>query len=100
MLIVGPDIEGLVEIFAAALQDSGRATVIGLPAPGKFFGYQTVPLPDGSRLTFAVSSYQTDSGRDLGEFGVEPDVKADADWDEVDAENDPVIERAFEIILK
>ncbi len=99
-LIVGPDTEGLVEIFAAALQDSGRATVIGLPTPGKFFGYQTVSLPDGSRLTFAVSSYETDSGRDLGEFGVEPDVKVDADWDEVDAENDPAIEMAFEIILK
>jgi carboxyl-terminal processing protease len=87
-----------VEIFAAALQDSGRATVIGLPTPGRFFGYQTVPLPDGSRLTFAVSSYKTDSGRDLGEFGVEPGVRVNADWDEVDAENDPAIEKALEIL--
>jgi len=41
---------------------------------------------------------KTDSGRDLGEFGVEPDVRVNADWDEVDAENDPAIEKALEIL--
>ena len=54
VLLVGPDTEGSPEIFAATLQDSGRATIIGLPTAGKIFGYSTVPLPDGSRLTLAV----------------------------------------------
>jgi len=41
---------------------------------------------------------KADSGRDLGEFGVEPDVRVNTDWDEVDAENDPAIEKALEIL--
>jgi len=98
-LIVGPDTEGSVEVFAAALQDSGRATVIGLPTPGRIFGYETMPLPDGSRLTLAVSSFRTETGNDLGESGVAPDVRVDADWDEVEPDNDPVIERALQIVL-
>jgi carboxyl-terminal processing protease len=99
VILVGPDTEGTPEIFAAALQDAGRATVIGLPTTGKIFGYQTVPLPDGSRLTLATSSYKTESGQDLGEVGVEPDVLIEEDWDQVNDTNDPLIIEALTIML-
>jgi carboxyl-terminal processing protease len=99
VILVGPDTEGTPEIFAAALQDSGRATVIGLPTSGKIFGYQTVPLPDGSRLTLATSSYKTQSGQDLGEVGVEPDVLVEEDWDQVNDQDDPLIIKSLSVIL-
>jgi carboxyl-terminal processing protease len=100
VVIVGPDTEGSPEIFAAALQGSKRATVIGLQTPGKIFGYTTVPLPDGSHLTFAVQSYKTSKGQDLAEFGVKPDIVVEADWDEVSIERDPAIEKAIELLEK
>jgi C-terminal processing protease CtpA/Prc len=99
VILVGPDTEGTPEIFAAALQDAGRATVIGLPTTGKIFGYQTVPLPDGSRLTLATSSYKTQSGQDLGEVGVEPDVLVEEDWDQVNDQDDPLIIKSLSVIL-
>jgi len=100
VILVGPDTEGSPEIFAAALQESGRAAVVGLPTSGNIFGYETVPLPDGSRLTLAISSYKTESGRDLGENGVEPDVIIESDWDEVSEADDPPLRKAIEIILR
>jgi carboxyl-terminal processing protease len=100
VILVGPDTEGQPEIFAAALQDAARATVIGLPTAGKIFGYTTVPLPDGSRLTLATSSYKTESGKDLGETGVTPDFELKPDWDQVSDVNDPLIDKALEVILK
>jgi carboxyl-terminal processing protease len=100
VILVGPDTEGSPEIFAAALQDSGRAAVVGLPTTGNIFGYETVPLPDGSRVTFAISSYKTESGRDLGENGVEPDVVIEADWDEVSDEDDLPLRTAIAIIIR
>lgn len=98
VVLVGPDTEGQAEIFAAALQASKRAQVIGLPTAGKIFGYSALPLPDGSRLTVAVSSYKTQGGTDLGESGVKPDVVLENDWDQVDPTNDPVIVKAVELL--
>ena len=39
VLLVGPDTQGASEIFAAALQDKGRATVIGQPTSGYVFDF-------------------------------------------------------------
>jgi carboxyl-terminal processing protease len=98
VVLVGPDTEGQSEIFAAALQGSGRAKIIGLPTAGKIFGYSALPLPDGSRLTLAVSSYKTQAGVDMGASGLKPDVMVNDDWDQVDDANDPVIIKAVELI--
>jgi len=100
IIIVGLDTQGPPEVFAAALQASGRATVIGMQTPGEIFGYTTVPLPDGSLLTLATSSYKTSKGLDLSVSGVKPDLIIEADWDEVSAENDPALEQALELLLR
>lgn len=100
IILVGPDTEHQPEIFAAALQDAKRAAVIGLPTPGRIFGYETVALPDGSRLSLAVTSFKTGSGRDLGETGVKPDFVIEADWDEVSLADDPPLQMAALLLLR
>lgn len=100
VMLVGPDTEGAPEVFAAAVQDAGRAKVVGLPTPGHVEGTAEVALPDGSRVFIASSSFVTLKGRDLGLKGVEPDEIVKADWDEVSDTDDPVIDQAVEIIRK
>lgn len=99
IILVGPDTEGTPEVFASALQASQRAIVLGLPTTGKVFGYTTLPLTDGSRLTLATSSYKNVKGDDLSKSGVKPDFEMKVDWDQVTLENDPLIDKAFQAIL-
>jgi len=62
------------EIVAGALQDSGRAKLVG----EKTFGTGTVlemfPLQDGSALLLAVREWLTPAGRLIWHRGISPDV--------------------------
>ena len=64
------------EFFAAALQESGKATVIGTPTTGKGVAQSHIPLSDGSGLVISVSRYYTGNGRNLDEtHGILPDIE-------------------------
>jgi carboxyl-terminal processing protease len=89
-IIVGPDTQGAPEIFAAAMQSIGRATIVGMPTLGQVEVVKEFPLPDGSRVFIATGSYRTPRGRDIGQAGIQPDVEVDLDWDQVTDADDPV----------
>lgn len=99
MILVGPDTEGSPEIFAAALQSSGRARLVGLPTPGAVEGFTEVPLPDGSRLFLATSSFRTQHNVDLANSGLTPDVRVNSDWDQITSDRDPVLGAALSLLL-
>jgi carboxyl-terminal processing protease len=99
-ILIGPDTSGASEVFVAIMQSSGRAKLVGLPTPGNVLSYQTELLADGSQLTYATSSFATMDGKDLGRFGVQPDVLIDEDWDEVGMTVDPVLSRGIELTLQ
>lgn len=94
-ILVGADTQGASEVFAAGLQASDRAVVIGLPTPGKVLRFDWSILPNGSKLLYATSSYLTPDGRDLGLTGVQPDILVNEKWGEVDDNFDPVVSRAM-----
>ncbi len=58
------------EIVAAALQDRGRAKVVGTRTYGKGVFQEIQPLANGGALDFTVGEYFTPSGRNLGGGGV------------------------------
>jgi carboxyl-terminal processing protease len=62
------------EVGAAALQDPGRAVIVGSRTFGKGSVQEPATLSDGSALELTVGSYLTPSGRSLDGVGVEPDV--------------------------
>ena len=66
------------EIVAAALQDRGRAVLIGSRTFGKGSVQAPSRLSDGSALELTVGHYLTPAGRSLDGVGVEPDVAVPA----------------------
>ncbi len=62
------------EIVASALQDQGRATVMGARSFGKGSVQTIVPLKGGGALKFTTELYYAPSGRAIQAHGVEPDI--------------------------
>lgn len=51
------------EIFAGAMQDNDRATIVGRRSFGKGLVQQQIPFTDGSAIRLTVARYYTPSGR-------------------------------------
>jgi carboxyl-terminal processing protease len=62
------------EIFASALQDHGRATIIGVQTIGLGTVITPVPLDDGSAVYLGTSEWLTPKSRKLRHEGVKPDI--------------------------
>ena len=62
------------EIVAGALQDHGRARIVGEKTYGKGSVQTVMPLGEGSALKLTTSRYLTPSGRSINGTGIEPDV--------------------------
>ena len=58
------------EIVTGALQDRGRAKVVGTRTYGKGVFQEIEPLPNGGALDFTVGEYFTPGGHNLGGGGV------------------------------
>ncbi|MBI3395634.1 MAG: S41 family peptidase [Spirochaetia bacterium] len=66
------------EIMAGALQDHGRARLIGTRSFGKASVQQIVrPLPDDTGALITVQKYYTPKNRSIHGIGLEPDVAVD-----------------------
>ena len=61
------------EIVAGALQDHGRAVVMGTPTFGKGSVQTIIELEDGSGLKLTIARYYTPKGRSIQERGILPD---------------------------
>jgi carboxyl-terminal processing protease len=64
------------EIVAGALQDHGRARVVGEPTFGKGSVQTVMPLSRGRAIKLTTSRYYTPSGRSIHKRGIAPDVVA------------------------
>jgi carboxyl-terminal processing protease len=62
------------EIVAGALQDHGRATVVGTRTFGKGLVQTVMPLAKGRAIKLTTSRYFTPSGDSIHDTGITPDV--------------------------
>ncbi len=61
------------EILAGALQDNGRATLIGEKTFGKGLIQSLFELPDGAGIAITVAKYETPNHHDIHKLGILPD---------------------------
>lgn len=95
------------EIFAAAMQDYDRATILGEKSYGKGIVQTVLQFEDdGAGMQYTSSSYFTPSGESIHGVGVTPDILVD-DEDAflsfsgvADLENDVQLQMAVEILVK
>lgn len=64
------------EVMAAALQESGRAKVVGERSAGAVLGADIKELPTGALFEYARAGFKTSEGMTLEGRGVKPDVEA------------------------
>ena len=65
------------EIFAAAMQDYKKATLVGTTSFGKGIVQSIIPISDGTAIKLTVSRYFTPNGICIHGTGVKPDVEVD-----------------------
>jgi carboxyl-terminal processing protease len=70
VVLVDRDTASASEIVTAALQDHGRATVVGTHTYGKGVFQELEPLSGGGAIKITVGEYFTPNGRNLGGGGV------------------------------
>lgn len=82
------------ELVAGALQDRGRAKVIGVRSFGKGSVQSWVPLNNGGGLRITIAHFFAPSGRVVNEVGVLPDIIVPWNY-ETSPDNDPQLAEAI-----
>jgi carboxyl-terminal processing protease len=88
------------EVFAAGIQEIGRATVVGEPSMGAALPSQIIQLPTGARLQYAVADFKTPKGVLIEGRGVRPDVEVSLSRRALLEGRDSQLEAAIEQIKK
>jgi carboxyl-terminal processing protease len=94
-ILVDPLSASTSEIFAAGLQELGRAVVIGQTTAGAALPSMATELPNGDVLQFAVADFVTPEGNRIEGHGVVPDLPVELTPDLLAREPDPVLAAAL-----
>lgn len=98
VILVNGNSASASEIFTAALQDYGVATVMGTTTFGKGIVQVILPLGDGSAVKVTQSKYYTPNGVCIHGEGVAPDIEVEYDSEAANSEDavDNQLAAAFE----
>jgi carboxyl-terminal processing protease len=90
---------GAAEIFAAALLDNKRATIVGEHTLGRAGVQKLVKLPDGSALYMTYARYLTPGGTAIHGTGLAPTIdveEPEREFGQAAPTADPILEKALE----
>jgi carboxyl-terminal processing protease len=86
------------EIFAAALRDNGRGTIVGEISTGKGTVNIARDLPNGGALYVSIANWLTPSGALIDNVGIRPDVEVIPTDEDIDLRRDVQVAQAIEIL--
>ena len=104
-VLINKNTYSAAEYFAAVLQESGKATVVGEKTTGKGYGQATVELSDGSALVISTIRYFTPKNRSLAATGCVPNETVMLEdtsilsSNRVDLERDSQLRKACDLLL-
>ena len=81
-VLVNGESYSAAEFFAAELQESVGAVIVGEPTSGKGYAQQLFPLRNGSAVGISTSRYFTGSGTSLIGIGITPDASVELTMEE------------------
>jgi carboxyl-terminal processing protease len=93
VVIVDGGTASAAEVVTGALQDRGRAVVVGSRTFGKGTVQEPKSLSDGSSLALTVARYNLPSGRSIDGVGIEPDIEV------VSNDTSVALHRALEVLV-
>ncbi len=93
------------EIFAGAIQDYKKGTLVGTTSFGKGIVQSILPLNDGTAIKVTVSKYYTPKGRNIHKIGITPDVTVELKESlrqkvVIDKNEDNQLQKALQILNK
>ncbi|MFO0702983.1 MAG: S41 family peptidase [Candidatus Andersenbacteria bacterium] len=83
------------EILAGALQDYGRAKLVGVKTFGKGSVQELTSLGKGTSLRLTVAKWVMPKGRKIDHVGIEPDIKVELTQADAEAGKDPQLDKAL-----
>ncbi len=89
------------EIVAGALQDYGRAQLLGVTTYGKGSVQVWLPLDDNQgAVRVTIARWLTPKSRQINEVGLTPDIVVEISDEQYAAGEDPQLDQAVEILLQ
>lgn len=86
------------ELFAAALQENGRAQVVGTRSFGKGTVNHAVELSNGGAVYVSIARWLTPDGHQIEGRGVIPDVAIALTLEDIEAQRDVAVHRAINLL--
>lgn len=88
------------EIFAGAVQDYGRAKLIGEKTFGKGSVQVLESLKGGAAVRITIAKWLTPKNRQINKEGIKPDIEVKISDDDIKNDKDPQLDRAIEELNK
>ena len=91
------------EIFAGAIQDYSKGTIVGTTTFGKGIVQSLIPFNDGSAIKTTTAKYYTPSGKCIHGTGIQPDVEVELSEGleqetSISHEEDNQLQKAIEVV--
>ncbi len=98
VLLVDGGTASASEIVAGALQDRGRAILVGEKTYGKGSVQSVYDLSDGSSVHITSAQWLTPNRRQISKVGITPDLEVGITEEDRNQGRDPQLERAIEYV--
>lgn len=88
------------EIVAGAMQDQGRAKLVGSQSFGKGSVQEAIKITPETLLKITIARWLTPNGTSISEKGLTPDYPVEFTKKDLDNKIDPQLNKAVEVLLK